>query len=194
MPSLIDSCEIEIDLAFTGFSKDNCEGFENASEIYLLNDSKFWAQELANWIEYLRKNKEVSCPDLIRKANNFSIVLEFIDDFAIQKLNKQWRNKEEITDVLSFPVFDENMVYFANQCLELGDIVVSVPMAMRQAGEHQHSLAFELRWLISHGLLHLLGWDHPDSNSLQHMLGFQEQLLKISSNLQIARASVELNT
>jgi len=61
--------------------------------------------------------------------------------------------------------------------LELGDIVISVPTASRQAAEHGHSLARELLFLASHGLLHLLGWDHPDAHSLAAMLARQEALL-----------------
>jgi probable rRNA maturation factor len=61
--------------------------------------------------------------------------------------------------------------------LELGDIVISVETAARQAGEHGHSLERELLFLASHGLLHLLGWDHPDEAALAAMLARQEALL-----------------
>ena len=61
--------------------------------------------------------------------------------------------------------------------LELGDIVISLDTAARQAGEHGHSLERELQFLASHGLLHLLGWDHPDDASLAAMLSRQEALL-----------------
>ena len=61
--------------------------------------------------------------------------------------------------------------------LELGDIVISLDTAARQADEHGHSLVRELQFLASHGLLHLLGWDHPDDASLAAMLERQETLL-----------------
>jgi rRNA maturation RNase YbeY len=61
--------------------------------------------------------------------------------------------------------------------LELGDIVISLDTAARQAPEHGHSLERELLFLASHGLLHLLGWDHPDGASLAAMLERQERLL-----------------
>lgn len=61
--------------------------------------------------------------------------------------------------------------------LELGDIVISVETAARQAPDHGHSLERELLFLASHGLLHLLGWDHPDDASLAAMLARQEALL-----------------
>ena len=65
----------------------------------------------------------------------------------------------------------------AFEALELGDIVISLDTAARQAPEHGHSLEQELLFLASHGLLHLLGWDHPDDASLAAMLARQERLL-----------------
>jgi len=61
--------------------------------------------------------------------------------------------------------------------LELGDIVISVETAARQAPEHGNDLGRELLFLASHGLLHLLGWDHPDETSLAAMLQRQQALL-----------------
>ncbi|AUB37577.1 ybeY, putative rRNA maturation factor [Nostoc flagelliforme CCNUN1] len=61
--------------------------------------------------------------------------------------------------------------------LYLGDIIVSVDTAQRQAQQQEHSLPTELAWLASHGLLHLLGWDHPDEESLGRMLKQQVRLL-----------------
>jgi probable rRNA maturation factor len=63
--------------------------------------------------------------------------------------------------------------------LELGDIVISLETAVRQAGDHGNSLERELLFLASHGLLHLLGWDHPDGTSLAAMLARQEELLAL---------------
>ncbi len=63
--------------------------------------------------------------------------------------------------------------------LELGDIILSVETAVRQAPDHGHGPVRELLFLASHGLLHLLGWDHPDEGSLAAMLARQEALIEI---------------
>ena len=84
---------------------------------------------------------------------------------------------------------DENLVLPPNLCLELGDIFLSVETAIHQAKEHNHSLNFELQWLVSHGFLHLLGWDHPSSASLEKMLAVQENLIERIENL-IFRQSI----
>ncbi len=62
--------------------------------------------------------------------------------------------------------------------------MLSVETAEHQAEEQGHSLERELRWLVSHGLLHLLGWDHPDDQSLAAMLALQEHLLDIGGSVQ----------
>jgi probable rRNA maturation factor len=70
--------------------------------------------------------------------------------------------------------------------LYLGDVVISVDTAGRQAQQQGHPLQTELAWLAAHGLLHLLGWDHPDEERLVEMLNQQETLLQ-SVNLTIQR-------
>ena len=75
-------------------------------------------------------------------------------DAAIRKLNRRFRGKNEATDVLSFPAEGMGAEEIA------GDLAISVPAALRQAGEQGHSLSTEIKVLILHGLLHLAGGDH----------------------------------
>jgi probable rRNA maturation factor len=82
-----------------------------------------------------------------------SIVL--VSDAQIKRLNKLYRNKDKPTDVLSFPIGEK-----VKGWLILGDIVISVDTARRQAKELGHSLEEELKRLLVHGLVHLLGYDH----------------------------------
>ena len=103
--------------------------------------------------------------------------LRFTDDATIADLNSAWRQKTGPTDVLSFAALDDASDWMEGPSIELGDIVISLETARRQAQEQGHSLQLELRWLVSHGLLHLLGWDHPDDDRLAAMLALQERLL-----------------
>jgi probable rRNA maturation factor len=107
-----------------------------------------------------------------------------VDDAAIAAFNTTWRHQAGATDVLAFAAQDDAPPLPPRdgeeaqwQPLELGDIVISLETAARQATAHQHSLHQELLFLASHGLLHLLGWDHPDETSLEAMLARQEDLL-----------------
>lgn len=107
------------------------------------------------------------------------ISLHLTDDAEIQSLNSQFRHKDAPTDVLAFnsaplAITGEDLLPL------LGDIVISLDTAAAQALEQKHSLTVELAWLASHGLLHLLGWDHPDPASLEAMLTQQRQLLEVA--------------
>ena len=88
--------------------------------------------------------------------------VRFVDDPEIRRLNQKHRNIDETTDVLSFPL-GENGEYDANPesgALLLGDIVISLPCAVKQAGLYGHTLQRELAFLTVHSMLHLLGYDH----------------------------------
>lgn len=85
----------------------------------------------------------------------------FTGDAAIRSLNRRYRHKDAVTDVLSFPL---NTGAFSHIQPELlGDIVISVPTAARQAADAGHSLTAELDRLLVHGVLHLAGYDHEVS-------------------------------
>ncbi|SBO44917.1 rRNA maturation RNase YbeY [Cyanobium sp. NIES-981] len=143
-----------------------------------------WQQQLEAWLARLR-------PELPPRlqARAYSLGLSLVDDAAIAALNQKWRQGSGPTDVLAFAAQDEDLDGLAPpppgpatpeleaEPLELGDIVISLDTAARQAPEHGHSLEEELLFLASHGLLHLLGWDHPDDASLAAMLARQQELL-----------------
>ncbi len=175
--------EIKMDLSFTGFYIQEYLKSLTKYEKILLTTPDPWGEYLKCWLEIIRKDKYSLFSDILFISNSFSIGLNFTDDLTIAKLNKHWLCKNAPTDVLSFPILDQNNIIPKGQTIELGDIVVSVPMAKRQAQDHNHGLRKELLWLVSHGLLHLLGWDHPDPNSLKDMLSYQELLLNSSVTL-----------
>jgi probable rRNA maturation factor len=90
------------------------------------------------------------------------ISVTFVDDDQIHALNKEYRNIDRATDVLSFPL-GENGVYDTNidtGAKLLGDIVISIPHALDQADRYGHSLQREIGFLTVHSMLHLLGYDH----------------------------------
>jgi len=129
-----------------------------------------WSRLLARWLAELAD--EMPAP---WRRPAYSLGLQLCDDEAIASLNQAWRGQTGPTDVLAFAA-QEGAPPLPGP-LELGDIVISVETAARQAREHDHPLERELRFLASHGLLHLLGWDHPDEESLAAMLERQERLL-----------------
>lgn len=94
------------------------------------------------------------------------ISLTFTDNENIHALNKEYRNKDKETDVLSFPMFEDGEIEYDDESDEpcaIGDIVISLEKAKEQAEEYGHSLEREVCFLAVHSVLHLLGFDHEAS-------------------------------
>ena len=187
----------DLDLAFAA-DTDLAPELRQAAGAWLdpLEGADPWHALLSAWLGQL--TPELPAP---LQAPAYSLGLSLVGDGEIAALNADWRHQEGPTDVLAFAAQDEAlgeappmpMPSWADgeegedgedddeaEPLELGDIVISVETAARQAPEHGHSLERELLFLASHGLLHLLGWDHPDEASLGAMLAQQEQLLAVT--------------
>ncbi|MDQ2921646.1 MAG: rRNA maturation RNase YbeY [Acidobacteriota bacterium] len=91
-----------------------------------------------------------------------SVTVAFVSDRAMRELNRRWRGKRATTDVLSFPADQDEFEKVAGAIL--GDVVISVEQAARQAKENDLSLDQEIAQLILHGLIHLCGYDHSTDN------------------------------
>ncbi|MGI8427650.1 MAG: rRNA maturation RNase YbeY [Pyrinomonadaceae bacterium] len=91
-----------------------------------------------------------------------SVTVAFVSDRAMGELNRLWRHKRGTTDVLSFPANQDEFERLEG--LSLGDVVISVEQAARQAKENDLSLEQEIAQLILHGLIHLCGYDHSTDN------------------------------
>ncbi len=119
----------------------------------------------------------------ISPLDAYEVSLRLTSDAEIQQLNRDFRQQDKPTDVLSFAALETEIPQadsiYQQQPVYLGDIIISIETAARQAVDSQHSLERELAWLCAHGLLHLLGWDHLDENSLVQMLAQQTHLLSL---------------
>ncbi|WP_027338657.1 rRNA maturation RNase YbeY [Halonatronum saccharophilum] len=96
------------------------------------------------------------------------VSIALVDDAYIQGLNHRYRGKDRATDVLSFPQ-DDNFL--------LGDIIISLETAQRQAEEYNHSFFREIGFLTVHGMLHLLGYDHYEEDERKIMRKKEEEIL-----------------
>lgn len=131
-----------------------------------------WSAWFQHWLEQLQ-------PEL-SPIGAYELSLRLTRDREIQTLNAQYRQQDKPTDVLAFAALEADAPEAdVTECdpLYLGDIIISVETAQKQAIAQGHNLQTELVWLASHGLLHLLGWDHPDDASLTEMLDQQKALL-----------------
>ena len=132
-----------------------------------------WHNWFHTWLESLQSE--------LAAANGYELSLRLTSDRAMQTFNSQYRHQDQPTDVLAFAAIEVDfpMPIDSDEPLYLGDIIISLDTAAQQAQTQHHNLQVELAWLASHGLLHLLGWDHPDESSLAAMLDRQANLLRL---------------
>ena len=155
----------------------NCEIYPEIADRHPIA-LETWQEWFAIWEKYL-----LSAQGDIE----YELSLAIADDQTIQELNNQYRQQDRPTDVLSFAALESDVPKIPlsmSGYLEptyLGDIIISQTTAICQAQEREHSLTYELAWLAAHGLLHLLGWDHPDDQSLEAMLAEQDKMLTLIS-------------
>lgn len=118
-------------------------------------------------------------------TDNEEVSVTLVDDEEIRQLNKDYRGLDSATDVLSFALDEEEQageIPFANasDLHLLGDIIISVERASEQAGDFGHSLEREIGFLTIHGMLHLLGYDHNETEETKEMRELEEKILKAS--------------
>jgi len=124
--------------------------------------------------KYLKKViKRVLKHENVKNAY-FSII--FVGEKEIQELNKTYRNIDKITDVISFAFEDNNNLVYNNMRV-LGDIYICIPRMLEQSESYGHSIKRELSFLVIHGLLHLLGYDHMNKEEEKVMFELQEMIL-----------------
>lgn len=141
-------------------------------------------EELKKVIEFALKEEEVEIP--------CEVSLLFVDNNEIREINKETRNIDRETDVLSFPMLDyENKKVFKEMYkgyefsqsdfdgdeLVLGDIVLSLEKALEQSREFNHSFEREASYLVVHSVLHLLGYDHMEEDDKKLMRTREEDIL-----------------
>jgi probable rRNA maturation factor len=134
--------------------------------------------ELSRLVD-LEKLIVASLPAKFVGADSFQIDLSIVSDEEIQRLNRQYRHKDQVTDVLSF-AYNESAVDFPTtaEAKPLGDIIISIDQVKRQAIEFKQGSEKEFYLLLIHGILHLLGYDHLETSEATQMEALEDQLLK----------------
>ena len=140
----------------------------------------------AEMLEYIVKDAEILESSVLKDIDlleyTLGVDIVFCDDEEITVLNTSYRGKNKATDVLSLALFadnpDENFI-IDNQ-ISLGEIIISTETAKKQAEERSKSFKEEIYFLLSHGILHLLGFDHPDEGTLEDMLALQHEMINFA--------------
>lgn len=136
----------------------------------IFNESNKEIKEISKLEEYMKF--------VVRKLEIekgiFNII--FVDNDKIHEINKEYRKVDRVTDVISFALEDNPDIVYDDFRL-LGDIYIAIDVAYDQAIEYNHSREREVCFLATHGLLHLLGYDHMTLEEEKVMFGKQEELL-----------------
>ena len=132
-------------------------------------------------LDLIRKKAEKTITEVLRVENiseNAEVSLSIVDKETIHKLNKDYRNVDRETDVLSFPLDEEGFDNEGNPLILLGDIVICLDVAEGQAADFGHSLEREIMYLICHSTLHLLGYDHIEEDDKKVMRLKEKEVMK----------------
>lgn len=137
----------------------------------IINNTEKEIEELEKLQEYMN----FVVDKLSIKEAIFNII--FVSNEEIHEINKEYRNIDRVTDVISFALEDNEEETFSEYRL-LGDIYIAIDVAYDQAIEYNHSREREVCFLATHGILHLLGYDHMTIEEEKEMFEKQEELLK----------------
>lgn len=137
-----------------------------------------------NEVENFENNYEQDFTAIIEQAlktlgieDDVEVSCVLVDDERIHEINREYRHIDRSTDVISFAMEDNDQFYVEGMSRTLGDIFISVDHAKKQAEEYGHSLRREMCFLFTHGILHLLGYDHMTDEQEKEMFGLQDQIL-----------------
>ncbi|GEK89058.1 probable rRNA maturation factor [Alkalibacterium putridalgicola] len=149
-------------------------------DIAIYDETKQLTPEKTAWMEDLLQfaAAKLSIPE------NAEISVTVVDDQKIREINREYRNKDAVTDVISFALEDDEDIFMTLDMEEgeiprdLGDIFLSYDKAVEQAEEYGHSVDRELGFLLVHGFLHLNGYDHMTETDEKEMFSLQEEILR----------------
>ncbi|WP_214269447.1 rRNA maturation RNase YbeY [Staphylococcus pseudoxylosus] len=129
-----------------------------------------WLTQIDELLTFAKKQENIE--------EEAELSVTFVDKQEIQEINKMYRDKDKVTDVISFALEeDEPELTGLDMPRVLGDIIICTDVAKEQADNYGHSFERELGFLALHGFLHLLGYDHMNEQDEKEMFGRQEQIL-----------------
>ncbi|MCG7338594.1 rRNA maturation RNase YbeY [Staphylococcus sp. ACRSN] len=129
-----------------------------------------WYEQIDKLLTFAKEQEQIE--------GEAELSVTFVDKNEIQEINKTYRDKDKVTDVISFALEeDEPEITGLDMPRVLGDIIICTDVANEQAESYGHSFERELGFLALHGFLHLLGYDHMNEADEKEMFGRQDQIL-----------------
>ena len=141
-------------------------------------ENKLWNKKIKNPNNYIKKKIKKIFKFNSFKRRSFSLTILLTDNSKMKNLNKKFRNKNKITDVLSFPnLSNADLKKKTNTEIYLGDIALSYEIINRRSKDSNFNLEFDKMWI--HGYLHLLGYNHKKVKDYKVMKKIEEKIIKI---------------
>lgn len=136
--------------------------------------------------DYITETEETQIEELLNFAYRYlkltdeaEVSVSFVSDEEIKEINRDYRDKDEVTDVISFAFMDdEDEPVIEGMPTVLGDIIINTKRAREQAEEYGHTYEREILFLSLHGFLHLLGFDHMNAEDEKEMVSVQKSILE----------------
>lgn len=152
---------------------------ENTYENYSVDEEAIY-NDVVKMAEYVFASDEVMSNSCLkgREYETVSFDIVFVDNDEIHRINREYRQKDTPTDVITFAIFadsseDEKFIFDGD--VNLGEIIVSLDKIEEQSKENSVSFNDELYYLVSHGILHLLGYDHQSEAEYNYMVDMQKK-------------------
>jgi len=164
---------------------NTCITVTNEQDEFQIDEAKF-EETGSKLLSYLLNKPDILSLSELSEYDLSNITLKtdiiITDDTEIRELNLKYRNMDKPTDVLSFALFADSPEsrFIIDNNISLGDIIISAHTAEKQANENNKSLEEEIIFLLSHGLLHLLGFDHTNNDELKFMLKIQDEMIEFA--------------
>ncbi len=153
---------------------------ENTYKNFNVDEQKIYS-DTVKMTQYIFKNKNIILNSCLKnykyKTVSFDIVL--VDNEEIHRINKEYRKKDSPTDVITFAIFadsEETEKFIFDGEINLGEIIISLDKIETQAKENNLTFIEELYYIIAHGILHLLGYDHQNENDYNFMVATQNKI------------------
>ncbi len=146
----------------------------NECMLNIVNKSRY--NDLKDYYPYLEEYYQKTL-EVLQIEDNYVLSLIICGPITIKRINRDYRNKDAVTDVISFALLDNEDAVEYEDCIELGDIFINRQRVFSQAKEYGHSVKREFVFLFVHGLLHLLGYDHMNKEDEEKMFSLQRQIV-----------------
>lgn len=142
-------------------------------EITLMNRTNQDVSVYASLFQKIAKSAE----KILDLPEDYELSVTFVRSQTIHKINRDYRNVDRPTDVISFAIRDDEDDFISEEEKDLGDIFININYCKKQAKEYGHSYDREMGFLFTHGMLHCLGYDHMCEEDEKVMFSLQDQIL-----------------